>query len=280
MTKKIKLFTDSAADVPVEYKEKYGIEIVPITVMFGTVEYKDQVTLSLEEFWEKMLSSQELPSTNQANPHDFVEAFQPFLEQGYTILYIGLSSRLSCTLQSAVIARELLQSQDIHIFDSKSASIGETLLLLEAAEMLEEGRSVPEIMDVLAQRREESFAYFTLETLTHLVRGGRLSKAQGLIGSVLNIRPILRIAPDGTIEPTEKARSTKRALQTIVSKAKERNIDFSKRRVAVVHTPGAESLEEFIELVQSELNPAEIITGLIGPTVGTHTGPSGIALFF
>jgi len=97
MTKKIKLFTDSAADVPVEYKEKYGIEIVPITVMFGTVEYKDQVTLSLEEFWEKMLSSQELPSTNQANPHDFVEAFQPFLEQGYTILYIGLSSRLSGT---------------------------------------------------------------------------------------------------------------------------------------------------------------------------------------
>ena len=280
MTRKIKLFTDSAADLPQVYRYRYDIDVVPLSVVFGDDEYKDGVTLSHAEFWAKLQESKELPSTNQANPNDFVEAFTPYIEQGYTILYVGLSARLSGTLQSAVLAKELINSEEIHVFDSKTASIGETLLLITAGEMIKSGESLDAICSALERQREEAFAYFTIDSLTHLVKGGRLTKTQGIVGSVLNVKPILQVTPEGTIEVAEKVRSTKKALQTMVSKAKERDIDLSQKRVAIVHTWGADTVSELIELVKTELAPAEIVEGLIGPTIGTHAGPGGIALFF
>lgn len=280
MTGKIKLFTDSAADLPQIYKERYDIGVVPLSVIFDDQEFKDGVTLAPAEFWVKMSESKELPSTNQVNPNDFVEAFRPHVIQGQTILYIGLSSRLSGTLQSAVLAKNLLDTEQIHVFDSRSASIGETLLLITAGEMIEKGHSLDEVWRQLEQERENSFAYFTIDSLTHLVKGGRLTKTQGIVGSMLSVKPILQITSEGTIEVAEKVRSTKRALQTMVSKAKERNIDFSKKRVAIVHTWGTETVPELMQLVRQELAPTEIVEGLIGPTIGTHVGPGGIALFF
>lgn len=279
MSLKIKLFTDSAADLPSQYKNKYSIGVVPLSVLFGSQEFKDGVTLTVDQFWEKMLGTKELPMTNQVNPHDFVQAFQPYLAQNYTILYVGLSTELSGTLQSAEIARELLKSDAVHIFDSKSASIGETLLLLEAAEMLEAGRSLEEVLQGLEKQRAQSFGYFTIDSLDHLVRGGRLTKTEGFLGTMLNIKPVLYITGQGRIEPAEKVRSTKKALQAIIAKAQERNLDFSKKRVAVVHTYGADT-GQLLELVQNELRPREIVEGLIGPTIGAHTGPGGVALFF
>lgn len=280
MNGKIKLFADSAADLPQIYRERYDIDVVPLSVIFGDQEFKDGVTLSMADFWAKLQMSKELPSTNQVNPNDFVEAFTPYVEQGYTILYIGLSAKLSGTLQSAVLAKELLKAEQIYIFDSRSASIGEALLLITAGEMIENGHSVDEIWKQLEQDREEAFTYFTIDSLTHLVKGGRLTKTQGLVGSMLNIKPILQITPEGTIEVAEKVRSTKKALQTMVNRAKERNIDVSRKRVAIVHTWGAETVPELTELVKRELAPREIVQGLIGPTIGTHAGPGGIALFF
>lgn len=280
MKGKIKLFTDSAADLPQIYREQYDIGIAPLSVIFGDEEFKDQVTITQAEFWERLQGAKELPSTSQVNPHDFVEAFDPYVKDGYTILYVGLSEKLSGTIQSARIAKDVLGTDQIHIFDSMSASVGETLLLITAGEMIEAGFSITEILAQLEKDRNQSFAYFVLDSLTHLVKGGRLSKAQGFVGAVLNIKPILRITSDGTIEAAEKARSTKRALQTIVAKAKERNIDLSDKRVAIAHTWGAESVPELKELVLRELRPKEIVEGLIGPTIGTHAGPGGIALFF
>lgn len=280
MINKIKLFADSAADLPLFYRDKYDVSIVPLSIVFGDTEYKDQVDLAPEKFWELLLNAEELPSTSQVNPHEFVEAFEPYIKQGYTILYIGLSSSLSGTLHSAEMAKEILNTDKIHIFDSKTASIGESLLLIRAAEMLEQGHSLEEIWKALEQAREQSFAYFVVDSLTHLVKGGRLSKAQSFVGSMLSIKPILRVTPEGTIEAEDKVRSTKKALQTIVAKAKERKVDFSKTRIAIVHTYGAEQVDELKKLVEEELAPKEIIHGLIGPTIGTHAGPGGIALFF
>ena len=280
MNGKIKLFTDSAADLPLIYRERYDIDVVPLSVIFDEEEFKDGVTLSAPEFWAKLGTAKELPSTNQVNPNDFVEAFTPYIEQGYTILYVGLSSKLSGTLQSAVLAKELLDTEQIRIFDSRSASIGETLLLITAGEMLLSGHGLDEIWQQLEQERRDSFAYFTIDSLTHLVKGGRLTKTQGIVGSMLSVKPILQVTSEGTIEVAEKVRSTKKALQTMVSKAKERNIDLSKKRVAIVHTWGAETVPELTELVKREFAPREIVEGLIGPTIGTHAGPGGIALFF
>ncbi len=221
MNGKIKLFTDSAADLPQIYKELYDIDVVPLSVIFGDEEFKDGVTLSQTDFWAKLQTSKELPATNQVNPNDFVEAFRPYVEQGCTILYIGLSSKLSGTLQGAVLAKDLLETDQIHVFDSRSASIGETLLLIAAGEMIRKGNSLEEIWQQLEQDRAESFAYFTIDSLTHLVKGGRLTKTQGIVGSMLSVKPILQVTSAGSIEVAEKVRSTKKALQTMVSRAKE-----------------------------------------------------------
>ena len=280
MSDRIKLFTDSAADLPQAYRERYDIDLVPLSVIFGEEEFKDQVTLSTTEFWEKLSTAKELPSTNQVNPHDFVEVFQPYIQEGYAILYVGISAKLSGTVQSAHLAKELLDTDKIRVFDSRSASIGETLLLITAGEMIKGGHSLDDIWRQLEYQRENAFGYFTIDSLTHLVKGGRLTKTQGLLGSMLNIKPILTVTPEGTIEVAEKVRSTKKALQTIVARAKERNIDFSQKRVAVVHTFGADTVPVLLELVQQELGPKEIVQGLIGSTIGTHAGPGGVALFF
>lgn len=282
MNGKIKLFTDSASDLPEIFRQRFDVGVVPLSVIFGNEEYKDGVNLSLLDFWRKMAESKELPATNQANPHDFVEAFEPYLNDGWTILYIGISSKLSGTLQSAHLAKELLGTDRIHVFDSKSASIGESLLVITAAEMLQQGHRLSEVLRRLEQDRATSGAYFTIDSLTHLVKGGRLSKTQGLVGSMLKIKPILRITREGTVEVDDKVRSTKKALQTLVAKAQAHKLDFAERRVAVVHSYGAEAevLDELRELVQKELKPGEIMEGLIGPTVGTHAGPGGLAIFF
>lgn len=280
MPGKIKLITDSGADVPLYYRKKYDIEVVPLTVIFGVEEFKDQVDLSVEEFWKKLSESKDLPATNQVNPHEFAEVFQSFIDQGYTILYIGLSSKLSGTLQSAQLAKELLDSPHIHIFDSKSASLGVALFVIEAAEMIQAGLGVQEILAALEQRRQDSFGYFILDSLTHLVKGGRLTRTQGLVGTILNVKPVLKITAEGTIEVDEKVRSTKRALQTIIAKAQETKIDFSQKKLAVAYTYGATNVAELTDMVRQQLGPLEIVEGLIGPTIGTHTGPGGLGLLF
>ena len=280
MLPKIKLITDSGADLPELYKERYQIKVVPLTVIFGEQEFKDQVTMSREQFWEKLFISKELPSTNQANPHEFVKVFQPYLEQDYTILYVGLSSQLSGTLQSANLAKEILKSSRIHVFDSRTASLGVSLFLIKAGEMIRQEKSIDEIWKQLDQERTESSAYFILDSLTHLVKGGRLSRAQGVFGTVLNIKPVLQVTPKGTIEVIERVRSTKKALQTIVAKAKEQKIDFRKKRVAVAHTPDDDKAADLIAIIEKELEPLEIVRGLIGPTIGTHAGPGGLGLLF
>lgn len=280
MSEKIKLFTDSAADLPAVFKERYDVGVVPLSVLFGAEEYKDGVDLSVVDFWEKLETAEELPATNQANPHDFAEAFEPYVKDGWTILYIGISAKLSGTLQSAFLAKDLLGSENIHIFDSKSASIGESLLVIKAGELLQQGHSLEKVWQELEKARAESGAYFTIDSLTHLVKGGRLTMTQGLVGTMLKIKPILKVTEEGTIEVEDKVRSMKKALQTMVAKAKERNLDFSTRRVAIIHSYGATAVTELRELVQQELQPQEIVESLIGPTVGTHAGPGGLALFF
>lgn len=280
MDRKLKLFVDSASDLPQYYRDKYNISIVPLSVIFGEAEFKDQIDISTQEFWELLLKADTLPSTNQVNPHEFVQAFEPHLAAGEEILYIGLSSQLSGTLQSAHIAKRLLNSDRVHIFDSKSASIGVGLLAIRAGELREEGKDISEIWQELEKDRADAFGNFIVDSLTHLVKGGRLTKTQGLVGSMLNIKPILAITAEGTIEPAEKVRSTKKALQTIVAKAKETNIDFSHKRVAVVHTYNSQNVAELVDMVKTELGPKEIVTGLIGSTIGTHAGPGGVALIF
>jgi DegV family protein with EDD domain len=276
----LKLFTDSAADLPHHLKVEYAVGVVPLTVVFGDNEYKDGVTITSEEFYQKLTSETVFPATNQVNPHDFAEAFRPYLDAGSEILYIGLSHRLSGTLQSAVMAKEMLQTDRIHVFDTHSASLGEALYLVRAAEMARSGLSTTEILKNLEQHKESAFGFVMLEDLQHIVRGGRLSKTQGLIGSILQIKPIIQITREGTVEVSDKVRTTKKALQSMIDKALEQQSDYSNDTLAVAHTNAGDLFYEFVDMVKEQLRPKRLIEGLVGPTIGTHAGPGAIGLFY
>lgn len=280
MSSEIQIITDSATDVPKEFLEKHKIPVVPLTVMFGETEYRDNVDLSTEEFYNKLATEKAFPATNQVNPSQFVDVFSDYLNQGKTIIYVGLALRLSGTVQSARLAKEMLKSNEIHIFDTCSASVGAGLQVIRAAEMAEMGLTAPEILAQLEQNREESFGCFVLNSLDHLVRGGRLSRTQGIVGSVLNIKPILKFHNTGEIGVAEKVRSQKKAVQVIIERAKETKRDFSELTVAVAHTNNQELAEQLANQIEAELQPGRIIIGLVGPTVATHAGPGGVGLFF
>ncbi len=279
-TADIKLFTDSAADVPAAYLDKYDISVVPLSVIFDGAEYKDRVDLSTDEFYQKLASSSQLPSTNQVNPNAFEDAFGPFVEEGTAILYLGISLKLSGTVQSAQIAKDTLDTEDIHIFDTRSASLGEGIQVIRAGEMIASGKKLSEIMTTLDHHRSHSFGMFLLDSLTHLVKGGRLSKTQGLVGSLLKIKPLLSFLPDGTITVVEKVRSQKKALQTIVDRAQQHCENFSDLDVAIAHTNAPEMADQFETMVKEQLQPKSVVKGIVGPTIGTHTGPGGVGLFF
>jgi len=277
---KLKLFTDSAADLPRSIREQYDVDVVPLSVMFGDREYKDNVTLTPEEFYRLLASDPELPSTNQVNPHEFAEAFRPYVEAGQEILYIGLSHSLSGTFQSAVIAREMLNTDRIHVFDTHSASLGESLYVLRAGELAEAGLSPAEIIAQLERHRERAFGFIMLDALDHIVRGGRLSKTQGLVGSILQIKPVLTFTREGTVEVRDKVRTVKKALQSLIDKAQAEQVDFANATIAAAHTNAGDLFPEFVAMVQEHLEPKRIIEGLVGPTIATHAGPGGIGLFF
>ncbi len=276
---KIKLITDTASDLPDELLSKHDIHMVPLTIHFGEKEYKDRVELPIPAFYKELAANTSLPSTSQVNPDQFIEVYKRYLAEGYKILVVGISLKLSGTLQSAQIAKDMLESDEITIFDSKSASLGEGLCVLKAAQCIAEGMTIPQIVQVLETQRAEATGLFVLDSLQHLVRGGRLSKTQAVVGSVLNIKPLLSFANSGEIVVKEKVRSQKRALQIIINRFKEQNLDFSTKTMGIINTECLELANEFAKVVQEEFSPKDIIIATGGATIGTHVGTGGIGLF-
>lgn len=276
---KLKLITDSASDLPDGLLKKYDIEMVPLNINFGHITYKDRVDLSVNEFYHQLKTNPNLPMTSQINPEQFLAVFKKYLDDYSELLVIGLSLKLSGSLQSAKIARDLLKNDRIHIFDSKSASLGEGLYVLKAAKYIAEGLDSTQIINKLTQYQQHAYGLFVLDSLQHLLRTGRLSKPEAAIGSVLNIKPILWFSNSGEILVKEKIRSRKKALSVIIQRFKEQNLDFTQKAVAIGHTDCPDLADSFAETIDKELRPKDIIVNIGGATVGTHVGTGGIGLF-
>ena len=263
MEHNIKLFTDSAADLPRHIQEAYDVDIVPLSVIFGEQEYKDGVTISPEEFYRKLASDPELPSTNQVNPHEFVQAFRPYLDAGKDILYIGLSHRLSGTFQSAVLAKEMLDSKRVHLFNSLSASLGEALCVLKAGELAAAGLSIPEIVFELEKHRRNAFGFFMLDALDHVVRGGRLQDP-GAGRFHPPDQAAAALYAGGDYRGAGKSKDSKKALQSMIDKALTEQTDFSNATLAAAHTNAGSVFQEFVAMVKEQLKPKRLIEGSSG----------------
>ncbi|WP_308634474.1 DegV family protein [Paenibacillus silvisoli] len=277
----IKIMTDSTADVPKRVREQHGIEMVPLKVLFGEDTYLDAVTITNNQFYERLAKSEMLPTTSQPSPVEFMDAYQKVLtaREDTSIISIHLSSALSGTYQSAVLGSTLLETPgDITVIDSKSASYGIGMLVVKAAEMAALGESKEAIVAKVEQMIEDRKLYFLLDTLEYLQKGGRIGKAAALFGSILNIKPILTIDKEGEVTAVDKVRGTKKAMQRIIDLLKN---DFGSDPIemTVGWTHKSELALELAALAQTQLNVRNIRQTEIGSVIGTHAGPGAAALF-
>ncbi|MFC5703420.1 DegV family protein [Cohnella faecalis] len=277
----IALVTDSTADIPLEIREKYGISMVSLKVLFGNESYLDNIELSPAQFYEKQRSFAGLPTTSQPSPAEFYEHFKRLTDEGKTVISIHLSSALSGTYQSATIAKSMLDDEnaDVTVIDSRSASYGYGMLVVKAAEMASRGAGKDEIVAEVERLRRELRLFFLVDTLEFLQKGGRIGKASAVLGTLLNIKPILSIDDEGYVTPIEKVRGLKKAMGRIAELI-ETDLGRASLDVIVALTPGRdEGAKEMAALLKERLNVRSLLFTEIGPVIGTHAGPGTIGLF-
>jgi DegV family protein with EDD domain len=274
------LVTDSTADIPVEVRDKLNIAMVPLKVNFGEETYLDNITLQPAQFYEKLTSFNGLTTTSQPSPSDFYEVYKKLTDQGHSVLSIQLAGALSGTYQSATIAKSMLEEDaDVTVIDSRSASYGYGILVVAAAEMAQAGAAKEKIISEVLRLRKEMRLYFLVDTLEYLKKGGRIGKASAVLGTLLNIKPILSIDNEGIVFPIDKVRGQKRAMARI---AEMLEADFKDTPVnlTVAITPGhIKGVSEMSELLKNQLNVKQYKETEIGPVVGTHAGPGTIGCF-
>lgn len=273
---KIKIITDSTADIPSELFKKYDVEVLPLLINFGEESYLDGVEIDLKTMLNKIDEGGVFPTTAQIIPNRFYECFKRYLDEGYKILSINISSEMSGTYNSACIAKEMLESDDIIVIDSRNVTSGLGLLVLKACIMKENGHSIEEIRVALEETIPHVKSALGFESLENLVKGGRLSKTAGVIGSVLGIRLILEVK-DGIMAVKEKVRGSKKAVKAIIDdfESHERKEGEPVILLQIENQDIYSSLKEYLEEKKIEYIDAEV-----GCTVGIHSGPKACGLFY
>lgn len=278
---KVRIVTDSTSDIPAEMREQLGIELVPLKVIFGEETYLDGITLSPEQFYDKLQRAQTLPTTSQPSPIEFMETYERILNEDpdASIISIHLSAKLSGTFQSAMIGQSMLERDaDISVYDSKSATYGIGLLVVHAAKLALAGKSKAEILDEIEQLNQDKKLYFIVDTLEYLQKGGRIGKASAVIGSILNIKPILSIDTEGEVTAIDKVRGQKKAIARILELV-ERDFGQDPVELTIAWTNVKDLAQELGQLVEAKLNVRAIHHTWIGPVIGAHVGPGAAALF-
>jgi DegV family protein with EDD domain len=272
----VRVVTDSACDLPQELIDLMRIEVVPLTIRFGDVELVDRVELSTAEFWDRLTSSEVLPETAAPSAGAFESCFRDLIERGATgIVCINLSSRLSATMQAAQVAAASVGDDfPVEVIDSLTCSMGLGALCLTAARRGADGDPLDKIVAEVLDRRDRTRLYGALDTLEYLKKGGRVGNARALLGSMLSIKPVVEIR-DGVVEEAGKVRTRSKSLKLLADKVASQPIDS----LAVLHGQ-APDVDELLDLLQETFPRDEIVTGVVGPVIGTHAGPGVIGVTF
>ena len=277
---KIALVTDSTSYLPYAFKKENDVHVVPLSVIFENEEFKEDVDLDANTFYQKVKSSPQLPTTSQPAAGDFVAVYESLIREGYDeAIVVTLSSGVSGTSNTAQTAAEMVEGLTVHVFDSEIAALAEGFYVIEAAEMIKEGANSEAILDRLKEIRDTNgmTVYLIVDELTHLHRGGRMTGAQALIGSLLQIKPILTFT-DKKIALFEKVRTKKKALARMKELFAEDAKTGAPIRAALITSEREEEAQEIARELKSAYPNVEIDTGYLGAVVGTHTGEGTIGL--
>jgi DegV family protein with EDD domain len=273
---RVHIVTDSTGDIPEALLRKHEITVVPLNVHFGDEAFKDGVDIWANEFYYKLEESSILPKTSQPAPGDFLKVYEELTRGGDSVISVHISSQLSGTLQSATMARQMLPQADITVLDTRSASMGLGLVAVEAAEAAAQGLDKTEILKVVQRAIDNVQILFVVDTLEYLQKNGRIGQASALLGTLLNIKPILTVQ-DGVVCPVEKARGKGKALDRIFGLLKERYGE-NPVRFSVVHADRAEEAGQLAERLKNEFSVIDVCIAEIGPVVGVHTGPGALGI--
>lgn len=278
----VAIVTDSASDLTPELAASAGITVVPLIVSFGATSFRAGLDLTTDGFWERMLAPEApFPTTAAAAPGAFVEAFQACYAAGAdAAVSVNVAGTLSGTIKSAEIARDMLKDREIHIVDSRTASMGVGLLALLGAELAAMGVSATEIARVLADRADDVDLYVALDTLEYLKKGGRISGARAAIGGLLSIKPIITVR-DGLVETADKVRTRGKARARVIELLTRKPVE----RLAILYTPPAEPeafRDEVVAAMPGGIDPSRVTVQPVGASVGPHLGPGclgGVMLY-
>ncbi len=278
---KVKIVTDSTADLPKSLVEELNITVVPLKVLFGEEEtYEDGVNLFANEFYDKLATTDVIPTTSQPAPYQFEQIYNDIAkeETDVEIISIHISSKLSGTYQSAFIASDMVKDNvEVTVVDSKRASYAIGIIVVEVAKLAESGASKQQCMERLNELLEDTSLYFMVDTLEFLQKNGRIGKASAVLGSLLKIKPILSLNSDGEVFPFDKVRGQKKALAKIYGFL-ESDVGKQPIHVGISHANAKEFADEILSQMQNQFTiKSEVITE-IGPVIGAHVGPGAIAI--
>jgi len=279
MGNKVALITDSTAYVPRDWIDKYGIKVVPAVVIWDGEELRDWYDITAEDFFTRLENSSTLPTTSQPTPAYFKNLYDELIAEGKDILGVHISTKLSGTFSSAEQAKAMLPDANIENIDTLSASMGEGWPLLMAVKAAQDGKSLAECRAVAEEACKHTGILLTVNTLEFLHRGGRIGGAKRLLGSALNLKPILQVV-DGAIEPAENVRTRKKSLARLADMIIERIGDSRPIYMAAIHANALEDAEAVLEMIGEKLPLKARMVTSVAPTVGTHTGPGTVGIAY
>lgn len=278
----MRIFADSACDLPKSYFETNPVTLIPLRVHIDETEYLDVMTIDSKEVYAQIRQGKQ-PKTSQASPEQFLTLFEELAQSGKEGLYIAFSSELSGTHNTAVMIRDQVKEEfpnlKLTIIDSKCASLGYGLLVKEAVRLQKLGEPIERIIEIIRFKAKHMEHLFTVEDLDYMARGGRVSKTSAIIGGLLNIKPLLQV-DNGKLVPIEKIRGRKKVLKRILEIMEERGEKLHEQTIAISHGDDEPFALEMKELIEKTFKPKQIEIYVIGSVIGAHTGPGTLSVFF
>lgn len=279
---RVQIIADSACDLNNEDYQQHEIDRASLTVHLDDQNYQDGRDISAKTIYDAMRAGKS-PKTSQVTPQDFSGIFTKYAEKKQPCLYLAFSSELSGTYQASTIAAREVQEKypdwNLKIIDTKCASFGYGLVVLRAAELAKEGRSLEDITAISQYQADHMEHIFTVDDLEYLYRGGRVSKSAAFVGTLLKIKPLLHME-GGKLIPLEKIRGSKKVFKRMLDIMEERGTDFSNQTIGISHGDVEETALQLADMIKERFEVKDIQIRLVGSTVGAHSGPGTIALFF
>ncbi len=276
---KVAIVTDSTVNLPQSILKDYPITVASQLVIWDNKTYLDGIDIQPAEFYTRLQTSKSMPSSSQVSPITMRDIFSGLLDQGYEVLAIIISSHLSGTMSSAIMAKEMLPEKPIELVDSLNASMALGFQVLMAARAAKNGATLTECKAIAEKARDQSGVFFVVDTLEFLHRGGRIGGAARLLGTALNLKPILTV-DGGKIEPVARVRTQRKALEKMLNLLAEKLHSGSISRLSVLHANAASQADQLMSELVQRFHPAETIMTEVSPVIGTHTGPGTVGVAY